>query len=209
MKKLYPLLSVLFLIYWGCSSQEPINFETTLIDTDKGFFTKDTNKPYNGPVFSLHENGQIKVEVNLKNGLPTGLFSRYYESGKKKFEGNSDTLIDGEFLHNGLHTFWYENGQKSSETNFKDGEKDGPYNSWYKNGQKEIERTFKNGKWVGLNTSWYENGQMMIRETYKDGKFEGEFFEWYKNGNKKSEGISKNGIDISIKRWNEDGSVKE
>ena len=68
------------------------------------FFTKDTNKPYNGPVFSLHENGQIKVEVNLKNGLPTGLFSRYYESGKKKFEGNSDTLIDGEFLHNGLHT---------------------------------------------------------------------------------------------------------
>ena len=38
MKKLYPLLSVLFLIYWGCSSQEPINFETTLIDTDKVFY---------------------------------------------------------------------------------------------------------------------------------------------------------------------------
>ena len=43
----------------------------------------------------------------------------------------------------------------------------------------------KNGKIKGLRTDWYENGQNFSEGTYKDG------------------------IEISTKEWNEDGSVKE
>ena len=67
----------------------------------------------------------------------------------------------------------------------KNGKKDGLWTSWYENGQKESEETFKDGKRDGLGTWWYENGQKFSEGTYKDGKL------------------------IFIKRWNEDGSVKE
>ena len=35
------------------SVKEPINYETTLIERNDVFYTKDTNKPYSGDVFSL------------------------------------------------------------------------------------------------------------------------------------------------------------
>jgi len=65
MNKFYPLLSVLFLIF-GCSSIEPINYEKLLIERDGIFYTKDTNIPYPGPVFSLNVNGLKKKEGYLK-----------------------------------------------------------------------------------------------------------------------------------------------
>jgi len=49
----------------------------------------------------------------------------------------------------------YENGQKKSEGNFKDGKKDGKRTSWNENGQIEVEENFKDGK--------------LIDETYKEG----------------------------------------
>ena len=93
MKILFTLL--LILISFSLS-QEPINYETTLIERDGVFYTKDTNKPYSGPVFSL------------------------YEDGKKKEEGS---LKDGKMISK-IKWKWYENGQKSSERIYKDGEID-------------------------------------------------------------------------------------
>ena len=42
-------------------SKEPINFETELILRDEVWFSKETDKPYSGKVFSLHENGREMV----------------------------------------------------------------------------------------------------------------------------------------------------
>ena len=56
---------------------------------------------------------------------------------------------------------------------------------------------------------WYENGQKKSEVTFKDGKINGLVTYWYENGEKKSEGTYKNGRKISVKEWNEDGSVKE
>ena len=113
--------------------KEPINYETTLIERDDLFYTKETNKPYSGPVFSL------------------------YDDGKKKEEGS---LKDGKMI---------------SKTEWE----------WYSNGQKSYEGTFKDGKLDGLSTIWYENGQKKLEAIYKDDEL------------------------ISLKEWNEDGSVKE
>ena len=65
MKKLLPLL---LLILIGCSEPEPINMDEMLIERNGVWYTKYTNQPYSGPVFSLYENGQIEGEVTLKNG---------------------------------------------------------------------------------------------------------------------------------------------
>ena len=56
MKRLLLIVLPIFLIV-GCSSPEPINYETTLVERDDVYYTKDTNKPYSGPVFSLYKNG--------------------------------------------------------------------------------------------------------------------------------------------------------
>ena len=41
---------------------------------------------------------------------------------------------------NGLHTEYYDNGQKKSEATYKDGVYDGKRAQWYENGQKSSER---------------------------------------------------------------------
>ena len=59
MKKTSLIITALMLVVGcGSSEKEPINYETTLIERDGVHYTKDTNKPYSGPVFSLYENGQ-------------------------------------------------------------------------------------------------------------------------------------------------------
>ena len=179
MKKLFPLLSVLFLIF-GCTSEEPINLETKLFEKDGVYYTKDTNTPYSGRVFSLHENGEKSGEGTLKDGT-----------------------LDG------LYTTWYDNGQKETKGSFKDEVPDGLYTIWYKNGQKKEEYTFKDGGIDGLSTEWYENGKKKEEWTLKNMVFDGLYTKWYENGQKKEEKTYKFGKEVSSKEWNEDGSVKE
>ena len=81
---------------------------------------------------------------------------------------------------------FYDNGQlKFVKNKNEDGEIDGLYISWYGNGQKDFERTYKDGYHHGFWIRWYPNGQKQKEATWKDGNM------------------------ISIKVWNEDGSVKE
>ena len=84
MKRLLLIVLPLLLIV-GCS-KEPINFETTLVERNGVFYTKDTNKPYSGQVFSLHENGHKYYERTFKDGKQDGLFTRWDENGQKKDE---------------------------------------------------------------------------------------------------------------------------
>ena len=86
MKKLYLLLSVLLLIV-GCS-EDPINYETKLVERDGVFYTKDTNKPYSGRVFSLYDDGKKKIKVeNDDNKIPKPSFiSSNYQVIKKLFQ---------------------------------------------------------------------------------------------------------------------------
>ena len=103
---------------------------------------------------------------------------------------------------------WEEDGQKKPEGTLKDGELDGLVTEWYENGEKSS-KTYKDGELDGLVTEWYENGQKKFEGSFKDGEKDGLFTWWYGNGKKEYEGTYKNGKKISVKEWNEDGSVKE
>tara|TARA_Y100000591_G_C21811861_1_gene688387 strand:+ start:1514 stop:1780 length:267 start_codon:yes stop_codon:yes gene_type:complete len=81
MKKLLLIVLSLLLII-GCS-KEPINYQTTLIERDGVYYTKDTNQPYSGPVFSLDDKGRNKRESNLKDGKMISYTEiTWYENGK-------------------------------------------------------------------------------------------------------------------------------
>ena len=92
----------------------------------------------------------------------------------------------------------YENGQKKSEGNFKDGKKDGKRTSWNENGQIEVEENFKDGKLIDETAYLYhENGQKHYEINFKDSKFDGKSTMWHENGQKEAEAMYKDGECIS------------
>jgi len=133
MKKLLPLL---LLILIGCSKEpinkEPINMNEMLVERNDVYYTRDTNQPYSGPVFTLYENGQLEWEGTLKNGIENGPFKTYSK---------------------------YYNGPLSIEGTYKDGELDGTYKSYYPNGQLKEEGTIKDGKLIDYQ-EYSPNGQL-------------------------------------------------
>ena len=109
------------------------------------FYLPNQQKPYSG------EN----LCVYLSNG-------QYYSQGEMK-----------KGLRHGTWTFWYENGQKKEERNYKEGIEIGEGGSIitrYENGQKEAEVNWKDGKKDGKLIWWDENGQIMEEQYYKMGE---------------------------------------
>ena len=114
MKKILLIILPLLLIV-GCS-KEPINFEQMLVERDNVYYTKDTNKPYTGEVFSLYDDGKKKSEGAFKDGYYNGKWTSWHSNGQKYTEGTfKDDYYDGKW------TSWYENGQKYSVGIYKDG----------------------------------------------------------------------------------------
>ena len=62
---------------------------------------------------------------------------------------------------------WYENGQKSSEGNYKNGKAVGLWQVWYESGQKN-ENNFKDGKLMST-VVWKPNGEKCPVSNLKDG----------------------------------------
>lgn len=83
--------------------------------------------------------------------------------------------------------YYSTNGQKKSETNYKNGKQNGLFTSWYENGKKKSETTYMDAEVNGLFTWWYENGQKMSETDYINGKANGVTIEWDENGQKKGE----------------------
>ena len=127
MKKLLLIVLSLLLII-GCS--KPID-DDSLVERNGIHYQVNSETPYNGKSFSLHDNGQKYYE-------------RTYKDGKK----------------NGLSTKWYQNGQKKFETTFKDEKWDGLFTKWYENGQKKYERTMKVGEIINIVGRWNEDGSV-------------------------------------------------
>ncbi len=151
----------------------------------------------------LQDRGGIRYEINAEKPF-TGKLLKKYENGQKWSETN---YKDGK--KHGLQTYWHENGQKEFEGNYIDGKEHGLQTLWRENGQKEYRKNFKNGKRHGLDTEWYENGQKESETNYKDGKKHGLETEWYENGQKK---IKTNFKDYKphglLTLWHENGQKK-
>ena len=193
------IISLLFLSV-GLSQKE---YDINHIVLQNGVYIKKfSDEIVNGKVFQM--GGDMKVPLGkMKDGKKEGKWMVWYDNGTKQREQN---YKDGK--GNGLSILWYENGQKMLEGTKKDGKEDGKWTVWDENGHKNEEIIFKDGKMNGLYTSWYDDGKKSSEGTYKDMKENGLWDSWYENGQKKYEKTYKDGELISLKEWNEDGSVK-
>jgi antitoxin component YwqK of YwqJK toxin-antitoxin module len=72
-----------------------------------------------------------------------GLLTLWHENGQKRLEGNMKNS-----KKEGLWIGWYEKGQKKKEENFKDGKLDGLRRQWDEDNHLTGERTYKNGELI-------------------------------------------------------------
>ena len=87
MNRYKTLLLLIGLNIFSCE-KDPINYEISLIRRDGVYYSKDTNLPYNGQVFSMYESGKIKTKGRFKDGKAHGLTIDWYKNEKKKSELN-------------------------------------------------------------------------------------------------------------------------
>ena len=90
------LITLLFI--FGCSKQ-PINYETDLIEKEGVYYTKDSNRPYSGPVFTSFDSGAIKEEGSLKEGFLSGSWIYWNEDGNKYSEETYKNSLGREAFH--------------------------------------------------------------------------------------------------------------
>ena len=91
MKRLLLIVLPLLLIV-GCS--KPIN-EETLIDKDGLKYHPETKELYSGEVFKIRLGGGKELEGSYKDGKKDGLFTQWYDNGKKKSEEKYNKGIVG------------------------------------------------------------------------------------------------------------------
>jgi len=135
--------------------------------------------------------------------VKNGLHTDYWDNGEKEEEG---TMKDGK--REGKWTTWSPNGKESSTLIYKDGEFwDGLYIFWLMNGNKRREITYKNGKQNGLCIQFRKDGTKQSQGILRDDVWIGKWTWWYKNGKKKKEGTYKGkdkiGLPILHGKWTE------
>ena len=128
--------------------------------------------------FSFSEDLRVEIIKRYDNGEKKLLVKYKGEGSKEKiieritYNENGDILIIEKLSEKMKMVMEYhENGQISSERNYKDGEIiDGKVTSYYDNGQIKYEGNYKGGKMDGKWISYYENGRINFENNFKDGE---------------------------------------
>jgi antitoxin component YwqK of YwqJK toxin-antitoxin module len=150
-----PAILLLFMVWWGCSSQS----DDSTVDA--------------GTVEVKKQDGKTRVD-----GV---LFSGYL---LMRFE-NGDTASLESFVNGNQHgqsRYWYRNGQLKEDRSFKDNRKHGLHKGWYASGIQGFEYRFEDGVYVDTLREWYDNGQLYLKSHYVNGQQEGRQQAWKRDG---------------------------
>jgi len=118
-------------------------------------------------VFSCKNNTSSpdpKVEKSEDIGVKfkKNIHQEYYPSGKLKISGK----LDKQGLKKGIWTAYFENGQKMSESNYKNGVNNGYSIVWYPNGNVRYFGDYFEGEKKGEWTFYNEDGKVINTEKY-------------------------------------------
>jgi len=146
-----------------------------------------------GKWLEFYPTGQKIEESTYSKGKLVGDAFGWHFDGKKRYEGK----FDNEGNPIGKRIEWYENEQKSSETDYRN-EKGVWYSietKYFADGKKKAYVERKNGKLHGKEIFWYPNGNKNSEREFIDGEVKGLAKNWFINGNKdRFEIFTKSGI---------------
>jgi antitoxin component YwqK of YwqJK toxin-antitoxin module len=136
--KLLSLLLILFMFY---AAKTYAMHNDNLIVTDGIFYKADTLQKFTGVTTG-------KEQFSIENGILEGPYSRFYDNGRLREEGN---FSKGKMQ--GIIYYYYPNGQLKRIANYQFGIKDGEMVEYWSNGMMFAQFLFKND---------LENGKQII-----------------------------------------------
>ena len=126
-------------------------------------------------VTDYYLSGQVQMTGSFRSIRPDnreGQFTWYYPDGQKQQECEYKNNI----LH-GLFQEWYKNGQPKSRQNLYEGVPDGPMKKWKEDGVIQLEAQYRKGERHGYFITYYDNAQMIRKDLYEQGTLiEGQCF---------------------------------
>ena len=99
----------------------------------------------NGLNLSYYPSGELKSEINYKNGKKDGLGKWYFKSGKLKYQGNWKNGIQ-----EGDESAYYESGQLKAQGTLKNGRANGVYKEFSSSGELITHMKYENGELTDL-----------------------------------------------------------
>ena len=193
------VVSLVSLPSWG----EEVSYDDLVYRNDL-YYKKFTNIPFSGKVTEIRKTSiwdDHETELNLvrslitnigkmKNGLRTGTWLSYYESGQLHQKSNYRRGIPyGPWIK------YFQNGKISNIIRYnKMGQKHGRQEGYFKNGQLALEQTFKDGKEDGVFNIYYDDGSFSTTGSHKDGKADGVWKSYNQDGSLTENTTYKNGV---------------
>lgn len=155
MKKLG--LSVIFLvciIAYGAKAQE--------LKEVKGVYYADT-VAYTGKYVTRYSNGNIKIEMNLLNGMKNGTVNVYFENGQiNEVRSYKNNLMHGSWIT------YNEQKVLIGLANYKEGLKHGTWMIWDASGNLLYELHYDMGEKVGIWRNFGKNGEIVSERSYPE-----------------------------------------
>lgn len=132
--------------------------QQTPIFQSGGVFYRDKTQtiPYTGDYREYYDNGTLRLEMKIADGLPEGTYVVYFENRKPQ-EIRS-------YRAGKAHGLWrsYDvSGQLISEAEYNQGEKHGTWRIWDELGTQRYEMNYFNGKKTGMWRMWDEGGNLI------------------------------------------------
>lgn len=116
----------------------------------------------------------------------------FYPEGNIQMTGTYKSIRpdnkDGHFI------YWYEDGKKQMECDYRDNVLHGPLHEWYSSGQPESYQEFKGGLLNGEYISWRGDGSYKLKARYYNGEKHGNFQSFYSNGQMVRDDFFENGV---------------
>ncbi len=143
-------------------------------------FFPDSLQIADGKYKQFYQDGKtLKVEGQVKDNLPYGIWRTYYESGNLQSVANYDEgEVDGDFYY----YFDKKPRKLMIQAHFDHDLLDGEYVEYWENGAIKAKLHYKDGKLHGEALYYFPTGQLKIKGKYRKGEKKGKWLFYNKKG---------------------------
>ncbi len=153
MKKFFS--SILFVLFVAFTYAQEIRQD------DNGVFYGPDNQLYTGIHKEYHENGTLKMEMTIADGVIDGDVHLYFDNGKAhELRAYKKGEMHGRWLT------WNKQGQKIAEAGYEQGQKHGKWYIWNEEGVLLYDMSYTHGERSGTWKMYNEKGELVMEQDF-------------------------------------------
>ena len=147
-----------------------------------------------------YSNGELRIEIEMKDGLKNGWTKEYYKNGQLKQEEYYDKGILAK-----VRKKYSETGVLLGEWQIDNGKENGLYKGYYPSGKMYREIEYENGKQNGVVKEYYEDGSVKTIQYFLNNCADGEMKMFHPSGKLEMYSVMKNDSTVYWNKYDEAG----